>query len=207
MMQVRQIAGMRGLVANPRGDIIPRPIKSNFREGLSDAGVLHRDPRALARAWSTPRCGPPTPATSRVVSSTSPQERHRPRGGLRHRALGLTLWIEDIEDGDAPPTTAPSTWRPRSSGARCSSTPRCRTARSWHAQRVATSSVTTRWPPCAAIPTVNRVRVRTVLTCDAELGICAQVLRPVARHGQADRASARPSASSPPSPSVSPARS
>jgi len=35
MMQVRQIAGMRGLVANPRGDMIPRPIKSNFREGLS----------------------------------------------------------------------------------------------------------------------------------------------------------------------------
>ncbi|MCB0987341.1 MAG: DNA-directed RNA polymerase subunit beta' [Acidimicrobiales bacterium] len=34
MMQVRQIAGMRGLVANPRGDMIPRPIKSNFREGL-----------------------------------------------------------------------------------------------------------------------------------------------------------------------------
>jgi DNA-directed RNA polymerase subunit beta' len=35
IMQVRQIAGMRGLVANPKGDIIPRPIKSNFREGLS----------------------------------------------------------------------------------------------------------------------------------------------------------------------------
>jgi DNA-directed RNA polymerase subunit beta' len=26
---------MRGLVANPKGEIIPRPIKSNFREGLS----------------------------------------------------------------------------------------------------------------------------------------------------------------------------
>ncbi|WP_062314469.1 DNA-directed RNA polymerase subunit beta' [Demequina rhizosphaerae] len=34
-MQVRQIAGMRGLVANPKGEIIPRPIKSNYREGLS----------------------------------------------------------------------------------------------------------------------------------------------------------------------------
>jgi DNA-directed RNA polymerase subunit beta' len=32
---MRQIAGMRGLVANPKGEIIPRPIKSNFREGLS----------------------------------------------------------------------------------------------------------------------------------------------------------------------------
>jgi DNA-directed RNA polymerase subunit beta' len=34
-MQVRQIAGMRGLVANPKGEIIPRPIKSNYLEGLS----------------------------------------------------------------------------------------------------------------------------------------------------------------------------
>ena len=35
MMQIRQVAGMRGLVANPKGEIIPRPIKANFREGLS----------------------------------------------------------------------------------------------------------------------------------------------------------------------------
>ncbi|MBE6483273.1 MAG: DNA-directed RNA polymerase subunit beta' [Actinomycetaceae bacterium] len=33
--QVRQIAGMRGLVADPKGAIIPRPIRSNYREGLS----------------------------------------------------------------------------------------------------------------------------------------------------------------------------
>jgi len=33
--QLRQLAGMRGLVANARGDIIDRPIKSNFREGLT----------------------------------------------------------------------------------------------------------------------------------------------------------------------------
>ena len=33
--QVRQIAGMKGLVSNPRGEMIPRPIKSSFREGLS----------------------------------------------------------------------------------------------------------------------------------------------------------------------------
>ncbi len=33
--QLRQLAGMRGLVANARGDIIDSPIKSNFREGLT----------------------------------------------------------------------------------------------------------------------------------------------------------------------------
>ncbi|HJP66201.1 MAG TPA: DNA-directed RNA polymerase subunit beta', partial [Actinomycetota bacterium] len=35
IMQIRQIAGMRGLVANPKGEIIPRPIKANFREGMT----------------------------------------------------------------------------------------------------------------------------------------------------------------------------
>ena len=33
--QVRQLAGMRGLMAKPSGEIIERPIKANFREGLS----------------------------------------------------------------------------------------------------------------------------------------------------------------------------
>ena len=34
-MQINQIAGMRGPVANPKGEIIPRPVKSNYRKGLS----------------------------------------------------------------------------------------------------------------------------------------------------------------------------
>src|SRR6187401_1058060 len=33
--QVRQLAGMRGLMAKPSGEIIERPITSNFREGLT----------------------------------------------------------------------------------------------------------------------------------------------------------------------------
>ena len=36
-MQVRQIAGMRGLVSNPKGEIIPRPIVHSYREGLTVA--------------------------------------------------------------------------------------------------------------------------------------------------------------------------
>ncbi|MET9758561.1 DNA-directed RNA polymerase subunit beta' [Streptomyces sp. NPDC006372] len=35
MMQMRQIAGMRGLVSNAKNETIPRPIKASFREGLS----------------------------------------------------------------------------------------------------------------------------------------------------------------------------
>jgi len=36
-MQVRQIAGMRGLVSNPKGEIIPRPIVHSYKEGLTVA--------------------------------------------------------------------------------------------------------------------------------------------------------------------------
>jgi DNA-directed RNA polymerase subunit beta' len=33
--QIRQLAGMRGLMASPKGEIIERPIKANFMEGLN----------------------------------------------------------------------------------------------------------------------------------------------------------------------------
>ncbi len=36
-LQVRQVAGMRGLVANPKGETIPRPIVHSYREGLTVA--------------------------------------------------------------------------------------------------------------------------------------------------------------------------
>ncbi|HAC64996.1 MAG TPA: DNA-directed RNA polymerase subunit beta'' [Cyanothece sp. UBA12306] len=35
MSQVRQLVGMRGLMADPQGEIIDLPIKTNFREGLT----------------------------------------------------------------------------------------------------------------------------------------------------------------------------
>ena len=35
MQQIRQLAGMRGLMADPSGKIIDLPIKANFREGLT----------------------------------------------------------------------------------------------------------------------------------------------------------------------------
>ncbi len=42
---ISQLAGMRGLMADPSGRIIPLPIRSNFREGLTRVGILHLDPR------------------------------------------------------------------------------------------------------------------------------------------------------------------
>ena len=37
MQQIRQLAAMRGLMSNPKGDILAFPIKANFREGLTQA--------------------------------------------------------------------------------------------------------------------------------------------------------------------------
>ena len=38
--QIRQLAGMRGLMARPDGSIIETPITANFREGLSVSQYL-----------------------------------------------------------------------------------------------------------------------------------------------------------------------
>jgi DNA-directed RNA polymerase subunit beta' len=43
--QIRQLAGMRGLMAKPSGEIIETPITANFREGLTVLAVLHLDAR------------------------------------------------------------------------------------------------------------------------------------------------------------------
>jgi DNA-directed RNA polymerase subunit beta' len=48
--QIRQLAGMRGLMAKPDGSIIETPITSNFREGLNVCSTSFR-PTARARVW------------------------------------------------------------------------------------------------------------------------------------------------------------
>ena len=47
--QIRQLAGMRGLMARPSGEIIETPIQANFREGERVA-VLHLDTRRSQRS-------------------------------------------------------------------------------------------------------------------------------------------------------------
>ena len=84
LLQLRQIAAIRGLVANPKGEIIPRPIKSQLPGGSDRAGVLHlhaRCPEGSGRHRPADRgLGLPDPSSGRRVAG-----RDRPRGGLRHR--------------------------------------------------------------------------------------------------------------------------
>ena len=114
IMQIRQIAGMRGLVANPKGEIIPCPIKSNFREGLS----------VLEYFISThgARKGLADTALRTADSGTDPATRgrragaDRPRGGLRHRPFLAGSRLLRDPDGVAPRT---STWTRRCTGESC----------------------------------------------------------------------------------------
>src|SRR3978361_1590906 len=51
--QMRQLAGMRGLMAKPSGEIIETPIISNFKEGLSVLEYFHSASRARKRPADT----------------------------------------------------------------------------------------------------------------------------------------------------------
>ena len=67
--QIRQLAGMRGLMANPKGEIIERPIKANFMEGLTVLEYFistHGARKGLAdTALRTADSGLPDPASGR----------------------------------------------------------------------------------------------------------------------------------------------
>ena len=83
--QIRQLAGMRGLMAKPSGEIIETPIKANFREGLSRARVLQlhaRRPQGPGRHGPQDgRLGLPDPQAGR----RRPERRHH-HARLRHHA-------------------------------------------------------------------------------------------------------------------------
>ncbi len=160
VMQVRQIAGMRGLVANPRGEIIPRPIKSNFREGLSVLEYFistHGARKGLAdTALRTADSGY---LTRRLVDVS--QELI-----VRDIDCGSTrgIWIEDV--GPESQRTLRTTIR-----SRCLA----------EDLKLADGTVLPRNTEITEELTdvlrddsaVKRIRVRSALTCDSTRGICS----------------------------------
>ncbi len=100
MMQVRQIAGMRGLVANPRGDMIPRPIKSNFREGLDMLEYFIATPGArkglVDTALRTADSGYLTRRLVDVAQELIINEEHPLESGGPVRGL----WLENIKSDE-----------------------------------------------------------------------------------------------------------
>ncbi|MFA5566004.1 MAG: DNA-directed RNA polymerase subunit beta' [Acidimicrobiia bacterium] len=168
MVQVRQIAGMRGLVANPRGDMIPRPIKSNFREGLemleyfistpgarkglvdtalrtADSGYLTRRlvdvaQELIIREYDCASDGSPVRGT--WLEDVSPDKPNK-RTYLETRLFGRTL-AADVTLSDGSVIEA------------------------------GTEVGETEMAILRDDPEVTRVRLRSVLTCQAEYGVCAK---------------------------------
>jgi DNA-directed RNA polymerase subunit beta' len=163
VMQVTQIAGMRGLVANPRGEIIPRPIKSNFREGLSvleyfisthgarkgladtalrtaDSGYLTRRLVDVAQELIIREhdCGTARGIWLENVKADDPGRRYNLDTRLFGRALAesITLSTGDVLEAGTQVGEAE--------------------------MRLLRDD-----------PNINRVRVRSVLNCEATHGVCA----------------------------------
>jgi len=115
--QIRQLAGMRGLMAKPSGEIIETPIKANFREGLdvlqyfisthgarkgladtalktADSGYLTRRLVDVAQdvIISEPDCG-----TLRGISASAIVEGGEEIESLRDRIVGR-IALEDVMD-------------------------------------------------------------------------------------------------------------
>ncbi|MGA2529995.1 MAG: DNA-directed RNA polymerase subunit beta' [Acidimicrobiales bacterium] len=161
--QVRQIAGMKGLVSNPRGEMIPRPIKSSFREGLSvleyfisthgarkgladtalrtaDSGYLTRRLVDVAQELiiREPDCGS---IRGIWIEGVGPDQAGK-RAYLETRLYGRVL-IEAVKLSDGTVLEVG------------------RVLRDLEIQQL------------AADPAIDRVRTRSVLTCEATHGVCA----------------------------------
>jgi DNA-directed RNA polymerase subunit beta' len=164
MTQMRQIAGMRGLVANPRGDMIPRPIKRNFREGLETLEYFIATPGARKGLVDTAlRTADSGYLTRRLVDVA--QELI-----VREEDCGTNLgvWIDDVHADTANKRTYLET---KLFGRALLQDVKLADG------RVLEKGTLVGDDELVALrddPEVNRVRVRSVLTCDAELGICAK---------------------------------
>ena len=166
MVQMRQIAAMRGLVVNPKGEIIARPIKSNFREGLSVLEYfISTHGGRKGQADTALRTADSGYLTRRLVD-VSPGRDH-PRGGLRHRA-----WPDQDHRARARAAGSPSTStsRPRSTPGPLPPMCSAPTVRSCsRPESILATSTSRSW----STPGSRTVKVRSVLTCEAATGTCA----------------------------------
>ncbi len=96
MMQVRQIAAIRGLVANPRGDIIPRPIKSSYREGLATLEYFISTPGARKGLVDTALRTADSGYLTRRLVDVAQELIVNDEDPLADGAQPTGIWLEDI---------------------------------------------------------------------------------------------------------------
>ena len=163
--QIRQVAGMRGLMAKPSGDIIETPIKANFKEGLNvleyftsthgarkgladtalktaDSGYLTRKLVDVAQdvIINEDDCGTLDGIEVKAIVNSDGTIRAR----LRDRIFGRVI-LEDVVDPYSKEVVA-------AAGTLISEE---------LAFKIETSGIVS-------------VKIRSVLTCDARRGVCAK---------------------------------
>jgi DNA-directed RNA polymerase subunit beta' len=161
--QIRQIAGMKGLVSNPRGEMIPRPIKSSFREGLSVLEYFistHGARKGLAdTALRTADSGY---LTRRLVDVAQELIVREPDCGTTKG-----IWIDGLVADQAGRRSYLET---RIYGRMICEPVTLSTGEVIETGRIISDEV---MEALRNDPTVTRVRCRSVLTCEATKGICA----------------------------------
>lgn len=166
-LQVRQIAGIRGLVANPKGEIIPRPIKSSYREGLSVLeyfSATHGARKGLAdTALKTANSGY---LTRRLVDVSQDVIVREEDCGTR-RGLNVTI-AEPNTDGELVLTDDIET----SAYSRVLATD-VKDANDTVVAQAGEDVGSTKLDELLQAG-VTEIRVRSVLTCDSRVGTCAK---------------------------------
>jgi len=161
--QIRQIAGMKGLVSNPRGEMIPRPIKSSFREGLSVLEYFistHGARKGLAdTALRTADSGYLTRRLVDVAQELIVR--------IDDCETGRGVWLEGIIPDEAGKRSYLET---RVYGRLLAEDVALADGSTVAAGTVLDDDVVA---VLRDDPGIDRVRVRSVLTCESEHGVCA----------------------------------
>ena len=155
--QIRQLAGMRGLMARPSGQIIETPILANFREGLTVLEYFissHGARKGLAdTALKTADSGYMTRKLVDVAHDVICTEEDC------HTVNGIWLNVnEDELDRIAGRFSVDDVYNPRTGEIIVE----------------ADSEITTPLAKKILAAGVDRVHIRSVLTCESENGICAK---------------------------------
>ncbi len=163
--QIRQLAGMRGLMAKPDGSIIETPIKANFREGLTvlqyfisthgarkgladtalktaNSGYLTRRLVDVAQdlVITEPDCG-----TSEGLIMTPLIQGGEVIEPLRDRVLGRVVAMDVLKPGNSRDVLA-----------------------------AAGTLLDERWVEHLELAGVDEIKVRSVISCRTRFGVCAK---------------------------------
>jgi DNA-directed RNA polymerase subunit beta' len=162
--QIRQLAGMRGLMAKPDGSIIETPITANFREGLDVLQYFistHGARKGLAdTALKTANSGYLTRRLVDVAQDLVVLEEDcgTEEGLMMHPIIEGGDVVEPLRERILGRVVASPVYRPGSDEVLCEPG----------------TLLDEHWVGLLEVEGVDQVRVRSTITCASRVGVCAQ---------------------------------